>query len=103
MKKIVSMVLVAILTLVCGMQIAADSAEPILACNHSWVYSAGTCEEVDSNQKCRIVIYDCTIQNCELCGRKNYLDKTYRTERYEHSAKAGTDGKMYCQYCWCRM
>ena len=104
MKKFISLALILVLTLRCGVQIAADSAETCLLCKHQWVYTYGQYEE-RSPWYCYLKVYEGTIKTCELCDATEYptSDRILIREDFEHSAKRGNDGKYYCQYCRCSM
>ena len=103
-KRLLSLALILVLTLICGVQIAADSAETCLLCKHQWVYTYGQYEE-RSPWYCYLKVYEGTIKTCELCDAIEYptSDRILIREDFEHSAKKGNDGKNYCQYCRCSM
>ena len=104
-KRLLSLALILVLTLICGGQIAADSAEPQAAvCKHQWIFTIGQ-YEVYGPWDCYVTIYEGTIKMCELCHVKEYPDANprYIREEFRHSAKKGTDGRMYCEHCHCDM
>ena len=105
MKKFISLALILVLTLICGVQIAADSAETQAAvCKHQWIITLGQ-YEVHGPWYCYVKIYEGTIKTCELCYAVEYPDPNPLLvgEDFRHSAKKATDGKYYCEYCHCSM
>ena len=103
MKRIISLALILVLTLICGVQIAADSAETYAMCTHPHVtyVIAGKVEYVgyDSAQPCRKyrMVYD--IEQCDVCG-KTVVITPGRSETYtEHEPESAGGGVTYCRYC----
>ena len=104
MKKFISLALILILTLICGVQIAADSAETYAMCTHPHVtyVIAGKVEYVgyDSAQPCRKyrMVYD--IEQCDVCGKTVRVITPGRSETYtEHEPESAGGGVTYCRYC----
>ena len=104
MKKFISLALVLILTLVCGMQIAADSAEAYAVCSHPSVtyVIAGLTEYVghDSAQMCTKyrMVYD--IEQCDVCNATVRVITPGKREVYvEHSPIDAGGGVTRCRYC----
>lgn len=98
MKRIISLALILILTLICGVQIAADSAEPHLMCNHNGY----TFETVKSAEYTDIDKYGhkvkCVIEHaCINCGKTWTEVKEYITS---HSFDNMGDGWMQCKECY---
>lgn len=99
-KRLLSLALILVLTLICGVQIAADSAETCLLCNHQWAITYGQYDEHGS-EYCHITVYEGIIKTCELCPAVEHPEdgRIYITERYEHLPKVGSDGFVRCYYC----
>ena len=104
MKRIISLALILILTLICGVQIAADSAETYAMCTHPHVtyVIAGKVEYVgyDSAQPCRKyrMVYD--IEQCDVCGKTVRVITPGTRETYvEHEPVSAGGGVTYCRYC----
>ena len=107
MKKFISLALILVLTLICGVQIAADSAETYAMCRHPHVtyVIAGHVEdngEYDPNQECRKyrMVYD--IEQCDVCNATvRIITPGTHEEYYVHSWTIANDGEYHCEYCWC--
>ena len=101
MKRIISLALILILTLICGVQIAADSAETYAACNHNGY----TFDTVKSATYTNIDKYDhkvnCVIEHaCINCGKTWTEVKEYITSHYfiDVGEEVG-DGWKECTEC----
>ena len=107
MKRIISLALILVLTLICGVQIAADSAETYAMCTHPHVtyVIAGHVEdngEYDPNQECRKyrMVYD--IEQCDVCNATvRIITPGTQEEYYVHSWTIANDGEYHCEHCWC--
>ena len=106
-KRLLSLALILVLTLICGVQIAADSAETYAMCRHPHVtyVIAGHVEdngEYDPNQECRKyrMVYD--IEQCDVCNATvRIITPGTHEEYYVHSWTIANDGEYHCEYCWC--
>ena len=103
-KRLLSLALILVLTMICGVQIAADSAETYAMCTHPHVtyVIAGKVEYVgyDSAQPCRKyrMVYD--IEQCDVCGKTVRVITPGTRETYvEHEPVSAGGGVTYCRYC----
>lgn len=103
-KRLLSLALILVLTLICGVQIAADSAETCLLCKHQWVYTYGQYEE-RSPWYCYLKVYEGTIKTCELCSAIEHptSDRILIREDFEHEAEVDSYGKLRCKHCYREM
>ena len=105
-KRLLSLALILVLTLICGVQIAADSAETYAMCRHphtTYVIAGKTeYDGYDNAQPCRKyrMVYD--IEQCDVCNATvRIITPGTREEYYVHSWKIANDGEYHCEYCWC--
>lgn len=104
-KRLLSLALILVLTLICGVQIAADSAETqAAACTHPHVtyVIAGLTEYVghDSAQMCTKyrMVYD--IEQCDVCNAIVRVFTPGKRETYvEHVPVDAGGGVTRCRYC----
>ena len=103
-KRLLSLALILVLTLICGVQIAADSAETYAMCNHRWATTYGQYED-RSPWYCYVKIYEGTIKTCELCDAIQYhtSDRVLIREYFEHEAEVDRYGKLRCKHCYREM
>lgn len=105
MKKFISLALILVLTLICGVQIAADSAETYAMCRHphsTYVIAGYSVDRVDGCEVYRDT-YDC--EQCTVCNALLSVGDYVCTSfvGYRHEAERGIDGTYHCRYCWCKM
>ena len=105
--RFITLVLTLILALSCSMQIFAEEIAPHALCLHKTkliVPQSVTkeSETPDPEMQCKYVTYCYDAEWCTQCNKSFIIQgtETYVSERYEHLWEPGTDGKIYCYYCW---
>ena len=99
MKRIISLALILVLTLICGVQIAADSAETRLMCKHVFSSTLVGEEEQDTtpHNECHYRVYNREVFHCTLCGYSYEGERSYVGEVWHHVVP---EGQTRCIYCW---
>ena len=100
MKKFISLALILVLTLICGVQIAADSAETYAMCRHphSTYVISGYSTTVDKD--CLLYYYEYDVEQCTVCNKtlSMTLTKSYIIKD-THEYKSDANGDMICVKC----
>lgn len=98
-KRLLSLALILVLTLICGVQIAADSAETQIACRHTVMNTTIEWREDVIPNLCYHVVYEHTLSVCANCGYTVRGEDRYVTEYYTHDYGEPIDGIKYCKIC----
>ena len=98
-KRLLSLALILVLILICGVQIAADSAETRLMCKHVFSMALVGEEEQDTtpHNECHYWVYNREVFTCTLCGYSYKGERSYVGEVWHHVVP---EGQTRCIYCW---